>query len=314
MTKVATEIDGQTRGAAVAAAPRISGGTRFRHAAPWWIMVVPALVFLLVLGVYQVVQSVVMSFQQQEVGSQPVWVGWENYARLFSDPVAMESVGTTVVFALLATLLEVLLAWGLALLLWDLFARAGSVVRVLFAIPMMLSPVVVGVVWRVMLNPGNGWVPYLLGNKDLDLLGNPSTALWTMIVVDAWQWTPFLFIIFAASLTSIDEQVLEAARVDGASYWKLVANIVWPITLPTTIVGVMFRLIDELKIFDLPYNLTQGGPGTATQTFSIYTYKQAFVNFDQGYASTLAVLAAIASAIVAGILLILMRRAEARIG
>jgi multiple sugar transport system permease protein len=300
-------------GGAARAVPPRRGWSRFAAASPWWLMVIPALAFMGVLALYPVVQSVWYSFQNRKLGQPTTFAGLSNYRFFFSDPLARQAVEVTLKFAFAATALEIVLAWGLALLLWDLFSRIGTVVRVLFIIPMMLSPVVVGVMWRVMLQPGYGWIPYMLGNKNLDLLGQTSTALWTMVVVDAWQWTPFLFIIFAAALSSIPDDVIEAARVDGASYWRLITSIVWPMAMPITIVGTLFRLIDELKIFDLPYNLTQGGPGVSTQTFSIYTYQQAFVGFNTGYAATLAVIATLAAALVAAALLVAMHRAERRL-
>lgn len=276
----------------------------------WTLMALPATAFIVALIFWPFLQSVTMSFQEVRLGRPSVWVGVENYVRLFADPQAHNGFWVTAVFALGATALELVLAWSFALLLFNSFKRMNTVFRVLFAIPMMLSPVVVGVVFRIMFNPQYGWIPALSGVPGLDVLADPGTALVTMIVVDAWQWTPFLFLIIAAGLASVPEEMLEAARLDGAGPVRIFSNILWPMVLPVTIVGVLFRFLDALKTFDLPYNLTSGGPGNATQTIAIYLYRQAFTRYDQGYASAISLVTTIALALVAVLLLWFMRRAE----
>lgn len=276
----------------------------------WTLMAIPATAFIAVLIFWPFLQSVVMSFQDVRLGRPAVWVGVENYVRLFADPQAQNAFWVTAVFAVGATALELVLAWSFALLLFNSFKRMNTVFRVLFAIPMMLSPVVVGVVFRILFNPQYGWIPALSGIPELDVLSNPGTALLTMIVVDAWQWTPFLFLIIAAGLASVPEEMLEAARIDGAGPVRIFSNILWPMVLPVTIVGVLFRFLDALKTFDLPYNLTSGGPGNSTQTIAIYLYRQAFTRYDQGYASAISLVTTLALAVVALLLLWYMRRAE----
>lgn len=289
-------------------------GSRLFAAAPWYVMIVPALALVAWLIAYPFVNSILLSFQKVSLGKAGnSWMGLDNYTRLFQDSELFQAIGTTLVFSVFSVALQLVLAWTLALLLWGTTKRIGSAVRVLFAIPMLLSPVVVGVVWSVLLNPQYGWIPSALHLQTISLLGDPSTALTTLILVETWQWTPFMFLIIAAGLNSIPDDVLEAARIDGSGSFRLFGSIIWPLTLPVTFVALLFRGLDALKAFDLPYNLTGGGPGTATQTMAIYLYRQAFTRFDQGYASAIAMLTTAIMAAVAVVILLLMRRSERKV-
>lgn len=276
-------------------------------------MLLPAVVLLAWLIGYPFISSVLLSFQQARLGRDATWAGLDNFTRMFADSEFYSSMGTTLVFAFSAVTIELVLAWLLALLLWNTLKRWGSLFRMLFTIPMLLSPVVVGVVWRVLLNPQYGWIPALIGDQQLDLLGTPSTALVTMIVIDAWQWTPFLFLIISAGLSGLSDEVLEAAKLDGATGLRLFGQVVFPLTLPVTIVAILFRLLDALKTFDLPFNLTQGGPGNSTQTIAIYLYRQAFTRYDQGYAVAISLIATCLLAAIALSLLGILRRAERKV-
>jgi multiple sugar transport system permease protein len=280
---------------------------------PWYLMVAPAVGLILWLIVWPFVQSVILGFQKVPVNGAATWVGLRNFTRLFGDGQMWNALWNTIVFTVASVALEIVIAWVLALLLWSTFKRAGSVLRVLFAIPMLISPVVVGILWRVLLDPTYGWIPSILHTGSLSLLGNPSTAMATMIGVEVWQWTPFVFLIIAAGLNSVPEETLEAARMDGAKSWRLFWSIIWPLTLPVTLVAVLFRGLDTLKAFDLPFNLTSGGPGTSTETIALYLYKQAFTYLDKGYASAISLLATVVMAMLAVVVLAFISRAERKL-
>lgn len=290
-----------------------AGRGNARQALPWYVLVLPAVALTVWLVASPFVQSVLLGFQTVSIGAGATWVGFANFTRMANDPAFWSALGNTLYFATATTLLELVLGWILAALLWGAFRKTGSIIRVLFAIPMLLSPVVAGVVWSVLLNPQYGWVPAFFHDQSLALLSSPKTALPTMVVVDAWQWTPFMFLILSAGLNALPEDVLEAARVDGASAVRMFRSIVWPLTMPVTMVAVLFRSLDSLKAFDLPYNLTHGGPGTSTQTLAIYLYQEAFTRYDQGYAAAIALVATVLMAVVAIALLVVLRRAEGRI-
>ncbi|MBW9122332.1 sugar ABC transporter permease [Microbacterium trichothecenolyticum] len=291
----------------------VTKGERFRRAAPWYIMVAGAVALIVWLIVYPFIESFLLSFQDVPTNGDGVFIGLENYQRLFTDSRMWGALWNTLWFTFATVTLQVAIAWILALLLWSTFRRASTVMRVLFAIPMLISPVVVGILWRVLLDPTYGWIPAIFNMQDVSLLGNPATAMPTMIFVETWQWTPFVFLIVAAGLNAVPEETLEAARLDGASSWRLFWHIIWPLTLPVTLIAVLFRGLDTLKTFDLPYNLTSGGPGTATETIALYLYKQAFTFLEKGYASAISLLATAVMALLAVLVLFFIRRAERKL-
>lgn len=276
---------------------------RTRGSGIWYLMLLPAVLVLVGLLVIPFIASIGLSFQQIRFAQDAEWVGLANFTRAFADPQFGKALGITLLFTVVGVGIQLVLAWSIALLLWSTVKRASGFVRVLFAIPMLLSPVVVGVVWRVLLNPQYGWLAAVWPGEPLDLLGTPSLALPTMIAVDVWQWTPFLFIIIASALNSVPDEVLEAARLDGASGFRLFRSIIWPLCLPVTLVALLFRILDALKTFDLPFNLTQGGPGTATQTVAVYIYRTAFTRFDQGYGVAMALITTVIITVIALVLL-----------
>jgi multiple sugar transport system permease protein len=154
----------------------------------------------------------------------------------------------------------------------------------------------------------------LLGTTNTDWTGDPAKALWVLIFVDVWHWTPFMFLLISAGLVAVPEDVKEAARIDGAGRWGLFRHIIFPLTLPVTLVAVLLRAIDATKTFELPFTLTSGGPGNATTLLAIYLYKRAFSEFDLGYASSLAVAILLALVLFALAYMWMSRRIERRYG
>jgi len=289
--------------------PRAGGAgsrkNRQKQSSPvWHVMLAPSLILIISLLVYPLIRAVIMTFQKTTLAGKSSWVGFDNYTRLATDEAFWRSMGVTAVFSVGAVVLELALAWALALFLWNGFKRLNTFFRIVFAIPMMLSPVIVGVVWRTLLNPQFGWINAVLGTDNADWLGNPQTALPVLILVDVWQWTPFLFLIVASGLAGVPEEVIEAAKIDGAGYWRVLRSIVIPLTAPVTIIGALFRFVDATKTFDLPYNLTSGGPGTATETVGMFIYRKAFTYYEQGYASALSLVLTI---IVGGLAFFILR-------
>lgn len=197
------------------------------------------------------------------------FIGLRNYYQLLQDPAFLESVGVTLKFAFAVVSVEMLLGVGLALLL-DRKLRGISLLRTLFILPMMIAPVVVGLVWRYMYHPTVGIFNRFLkslGLDGVDWLG--QHALMSVIIADIWQWTPFIFILSLAALQSLPRSALEAARVDGATAWQQILLIKLPLMMPVLIVTCLLRLIDAFKVLEVILVMTEGGPGLSTEIVAL---------------------------------------------
>jgi multiple sugar transport system permease protein len=237
-------------------------------------------------------------------------VGWGNYTQALQDPAFVGSVVTTVEFVAVAVAIETVLGLGLALLcLREVrFIRA---IRGTLILPMIVTPVVVGIIFRLIYASDVGLLATLaraVGLPAPEILGQPDAAFAGLVLLDVWEWTPLLFLILLAGLQSLPVEPFEAARVDGAGAWRTFVDHTLPMLRPTLLVAVSLRAIDALTTFDQVYVLTRGGPGTATQLISIYGY-QTFFQFQQfGYAAALLIMVALVVIALAGAAVALMRR------
>ncbi|MDX3976323.1 sugar ABC transporter permease [Shinella sp.] len=221
---------------------------------------------------------------------QESFIGFDNYIRLLFDGRAINALGRTVLFTVAATVIEVSLGLAISLLV-DREFLGKRVVRGILLVPIVMTPVVVGLTWRFLLDPSNGMMNYLLstiGLGPVDWLGNPNVALFSLLMADIWQWTPFVVLLTMASLESLPGDPQNAARVDGAREWQ----VLWYITLPALkralMVAALIRAIDAVKAFDIFYIMTRGGPALSTETLNLYGYISAFTNFDISYSLTIA--------------------------
>lgn len=239
-----------------------------------YLFLAPAGAVLAVALLYPVGYMVYASFLEwnpsQTIG-QAQWVGLRNYAFLAKDPSFRESLWVTLRFAAVVVSLEMVLGVGLALLL-DRNIRGLTLLRTLFILPMMIAPIVVGLMWRYLYHPTVG--PFNRGLKALGLqpvpwLSDADWALVSIIIADIWQWTPFIFILALAALQSLPKSTLEAARIDGASGWQQIVHIKLPLMLPVLIVTGLLRLIDAFKVLEVVLVLTNGGPGLSTEILSL---------------------------------------------
>lgn len=254
-----------------------------------YLLIAPTVMVLLALSIYPLLYSIKVAFQ---TGSGET-VRWSlaNFTRLATDGFFLSALGHTVVYAVAALTFEFLLGLGLAVLL-DRSVRGRSVFRAVLLIPMMIPPVVVGVVWRLMLNADfgaiNGTLKSLGVNTEaLTWTASPQLALASVIAVDIWQWTPFMFLVLLAGLQAIPQEPYEAAKIDGASKWQTFRHITFPLLKPAILVALLLRTMDLLRVFDQIFILTEGGPGFATETVSLYIYRAAFRFFDFGYAAAM---------------------------
>lgn len=237
-----------------------------------YLFVAPAALVLILALFYPIGYMIWGSFRDwdpsQSIG-QTTFVGLANYAKLLADPAFHESFWVTMVFAFTVVSVEMVLGVGLALLL-DRNIRGMSMLRTLFILPMMIAPVVVGLVWRFMYNQNYGTF-----NRALDAVGLPKVdwlgqnPLLSVIIADVWQWTPFIFILSLAALQSLPRSALEAARIDGATGWQQVWHIKLPLMMPVLIVTLLLRLIDAFKVLEVILVLTGGGPGLSTEILAL---------------------------------------------
>ena len=244
----------------------------------WWTL--PSIVVLLALSIYPMIYAVKLAF------SDP-----GNFTRLAGDRVFGAAALQTLALTLVALAAEFLLGLALALLI-DSLARGKSFFRAGLLVPMLLPPVVAAVAWRLIYNPQFGVLNGTLRRFGLDTAplmwtNGHASALASVIIVDIWEWTPFLFLLLSAGLQAIPPEPIEAARIDGASPWRIFRDVTLPLLKPTILLALLLRAMDLVRIFDQIFILTQGGPGTATETVSLYIYRTAFRFSNFGYAAAM---------------------------
>lgn len=237
-----------------------------------YMFMAPAAVIMVIALLYPLGYMVYGSFRAWDPSqniSETEFVGLKNYVTLWFDPSFRESLGVTLKFAVSVVAVEMVLGVGLALLL-DRNIRGMSLLRTLFILPMMIAPVVVGLMWRYMYHPTVGTFNRFLksiGLEGVDWLG--QNALLSVIIADIWQWTPFIFILTLAALQSLPQSALEAARIDGATGWQQIRHIKLPLMMPVLIVTCLLRLIDAFKVLEVILVMTEGGPGLSTEILAL---------------------------------------------
>lgn len=254
-------------------------------------MVLPTVVILMMVGIMPLIYSLTLTFHDWTLGKPrgPVFVWFENYGRVVKDVRFWASLKTSFIFTSMAVSAEFAVGMALALIFTREF-RGGRLFRTLLLVPMMLAPIVAGLMWRFMFNPQVGIINYLLrllGLKGPIWLGDPSVALPAVVIVDVWQWAPFMFLMLFTGMASLPAEVYEAATVDGATGRQRFVYITLPLLKPIILVAVVIRVIDTLRIFDTIFVLTRGGPANTTEVLSIYTYKVGMNFFRMGYATTM---------------------------
>jgi multiple sugar transport system permease protein len=257
-----------------------------------WAIFSPALLMLLLLSVLPLANLFLTSFYNVTwAGGHPTWtpVGLGNYGALASDELLRAGLLNTLIFAVFAVGGQMLFGFALALLCGRV-TRGRVIYRTIFILPILIPGIVVGAIWKLLLNFDFGLVNQLTGLVGLDpmnWLGAKQTALASVIFVDIWHWTPFCFLLFLAGLESLPQDVYEAAKIDGATIWQELAYVTLPMMWPTIIVTFAFRLILAFKVFDEVYLLTGGGPGTSTEVLSFTLYQRFFREDKTGYGSAM---------------------------
>ena len=249
----------------------------------------PGLLFLAAIAIYPTIYSLVVSLTRWRLttGEDPRFVGLDNYIDLLTDSSFWNSVRVTLVFVVFAVAIEFLLAFGIALLFFRGFP-GDKILRTLILLPMLCAPVVVGLLARFSLEPNFGIVNQLLrgvGLPTTEFLGSPQLALPTLIAIDVWQWTPFLFLIFLAAMQGLPEEIIEASKLDGASWPRIIWHQFLPLLKYPIMVGILLRLIDSFRVYDIVFMTTRGGPIDVTSTMSWQIYDVGFRSFTISYAA-----------------------------
>jgi multiple sugar transport system permease protein len=263
----------------------------FNRATPY-LFLAPAGIVLIFALLYPIGYLTVASFFDWRMGSpfaDSTFAGLGNYTWILNDPSFRESFMVTITFAFAVVFLEMLLGVGLAFML-ERPIKGMSVFRTIFILPMMIAPIVVGLIWRYMYNPQFGIINKTLkkwGFESIPWLSSPDWALPSVIIADIWQWTPFIFILSLAALQSLPRSALEAARIDGASGWQQIIYIKIPLMMPVLVVAALLRMIDAFKVLEVIFIMTNGGPGLSTEILSLRIYKTAFVSWELGRAAAL---------------------------
>ncbi len=254
-----------------------------------YIFTLPTIIFVLAMILFPLGYTLVLSFFEWSMSnSVPMhFIGLENYKSLFTDDRFLLAVVRTFYFSAIALLFEVVLGVAIALYL-NREMVGKNIVKTAFLLPMVATPVAVGLVWTLIYEPTIGIANVLvkaIGLKPLIWLGSPETALPSLMLVDIWQWTPMVMLVVLAGISSLSTEPFESAMVDGATKWQTLWKITIPLLRPTIFTAILLRLIDVLKTFDIIYATTQGGPGFATETMNILAFRHAFEYFQFGKAS-----------------------------
>jgi multiple sugar transport system permease protein len=275
----------------------------------------PALLLMLALGVLPLANLVYTSFHTVTWSAGHATftpAGFTHYLALSGDPLLRAGLRNTIVFALGAVGGQMLLGFALALLC-SRVARGRTLYRALFILPILIPGIVIGAIWKLMLNYDFGLINQgveLLGFEPRNWLGDSTTALASVIVVDIWHWTPFCFLLLLAGLESLPQDPYEAARIDGATWWQELRYVTLPLMAPAILVTFAFRLVIAFKVFDEIYLLTGGGPVTATEVLSFTLYQRFFTEDRVGYGSAMAIAIIFLCALLLVMALSVRRRSE----
>src|SRR6478735_11869978 len=267
-----------------------------RHSADftprYWLFSLPAVLVILGVIVFPWLFTLYMSSQDWKIGGGPEFVGLQNYAELLRDPRFIELMGHTFYFTVLAVVLPIVFGTAAALVFHREFPFRG-LLRTIFVMPMMATPVAVALVWTMMFHPQLGVLNYLLSLVGIGPQGwvyDPATVIPTLVMVEVWHWTPLVMLIVLGGLAGLPREPYESALIDGANDWHMFRHITLPLVWPFIMVAIVIRTIDALKAFDTIFVITQGGPGTASETLNIFLYLQAFQFYKIGYASAVVVI------------------------
>lgn len=280
------------------------------------LMLAPAVIIILALVIYPFLWAVYLSFHKYSVlyPTQPLWVGIDNYSAILNDPKLWARFSFTGRFVFVAVLIELIFGFTIAYFIKSRFKGRGIWVTILL-MPMMLSPVIVGLFWKYILSNNwgviNWFISAVLNMPQINWLSTKEWGFWAIVIVDVWMWTPFVMLLSLAGLSAVPDYLYESAEIDRASGWFKFTRITLPLSLPLVLLAVVFRIIDSFKTTDIVWVLTAGGPGSETETIAYALYKIGFAFFQTGKASALAVILLVTVIGLSIILVKVLNRAKA---
>lgn len=254
----------------------------------------PAVIIVLVISIFPLVYSLTTSFMSfRLVPPTPIrFVGGENYASLLANPRFWQVFTTTSLIAFLSVAIQYVIGFAIALAL-HAKVPGERLYRVGFLLPMLIAPVAAALIGRMIFNPTMGPMNHFmsfLGFPNLPFLTDPAWALGTIVTIEIWQWTPFVLLLMLAGLQTLPDDVYEAAALENASTWQQFWTITFPMLLPISAAVVFIRLVESFKIMDTVFVMTGGGPGTSTETLTLFAYQEGFKKFNLGYTAALSFL------------------------
>ena len=259
------------------------------------LLVAPSIFILLLVAIFPLIYLVLVSFQGITMTENSNdFIGLENYRNLLTDTRLWASMGHTLLFLLIALPLELLLGLFMAQLFLEKLP-GRQIFIALLVLPVVISPIVAGATWALMFDNRFGPVNQILGwiaGHDVLLLWTikPKLVYLAILIAEIWQWTPFMFLLLLAALTNVDKSQVEAASIDGAGYWRIFIKIILPTIWPVMAIALLIRALDLFRLFDVVWALTKGGPGTMTETISIFTYNLGFKQFETSYTAAVTLL------------------------
>ena len=257
-----------------------------------WFFILPAAIWVLCFTIFPLLYALYTSVWSFRFGTFNQFVGLDNYVRLFTDKNLHWALYLTLIYVTVTVSIQMALGFGMAVL-FNREIRGKHVIRALMVLPLFATPVAMGYLGITMYYEVNGPINsflHALGFEGIPWLSHPTWALVSIMIIDIWQWTPFVFLVALAGLQGLPEDIFEAARVDGASGWQLFRHITLPLMTPILWLILLLRLVEAFKTFDIPATLTLGGPGRATEVYNLFTYRTALRFFDHGYAATQGIL------------------------
>jgi multiple sugar transport system permease protein len=273
-------------------AARVSASWRRQDKIVAMLLLAPALLYLIVMSIYPTIWSLWLAFHNYLVyqPDKASFAGFDNFTDLWDSEVFQQSFRVTLAFSAIAVAIECVLGLAIAVLL-DRKMRGANLLRTLLIVPVMISPVGIGLTFRYIFAPTYGLLTYLMQSVGLPTADWTVSTVWalpTVIFIDVWQWTPFVALILLSGMQSVSVEVTEAAELDGLSEWQKLWRIVMPLIRPVVMVIVLIRLIDSIRMFDLVFVVTRGGPGSATEVLSVLSYVTGFSEGDMGSAASIA--------------------------
>ena len=261
-----------------------------------YLFLLPAVIWVVGFTIFPLLYSLRLSFLKVNLAQGSTFVGWANFARAFSDPNVWNATRVTLTFVFVGVTIQLILGLLFALL-FNRNLPGRGLLRTVMKLPLFATPVGIGFLFVTIFHEESGFIRSVLGVR-APWLSNPDWAIVSVILVDVWNWTPFVFIVLLAALQGIPKEYYEAARLESSSPWEMFRYITLPILQPTIILVIVLRMSEAFKVFDIPFSLTNGGPGNSTETFTMLTYNTYRRFFDFGYGSALAYLLLLAVAII----------------